>query len=464
MAKEQSRLWTTLSIEDDILKDVLKRLDPHSLQSIETTCSQFREFIRRNKIWKMVFHIRFPGFLESDYNKDILKRLKGTLIWDDHFKFKKLCLKLFKLEINWKSKNWKQKNLDLDFVFGQEVVKAVSPELLLSVSGNSFFSRLSTAFNLSTWKKQKNLQSASQMHVLSCSISEEHVLLFGEPRIEARGDQGGSCFWLELLYRPPLARVKRSADLGEHMASQHSQARLSGGWVVLFHSHHREAAATRDSRDAFHLYSWAGPGPLLEHVRTVVPLLPPGRFLRLASFGHELAAGVRRAGGQVKVWGLGAAGTAAAAWSRDLSNRGASPVTALALAPPLLAAGLGCGRCELWHLARDRRLARVGHGQGVARVLVLPTRLLTLTTGGVLQAWDLGGRLEWREGLEGATDVVGDGSRILCIRPDSLALLDLWPRPGEAREHREASVVAGTTGKRRKRWEEGKKKKCCAFC
>ena len=50
------------------------------------------------------------SFLESDYNKDILKRLKGTLIWDDHFKFKKLCLKLFKLEINWKSKGMKLNN------------------------------------------------------------------------------------------------------------------------------------------------------------------------------------------------------------------------------------------------------------------------------------------------------------------------------------------------------------------
>ena len=45
VAKEQSRLWTTLSEEDDIIVDVLKRLDPPSLQSIETACSLFREFI-----------------------------------------------------------------------------------------------------------------------------------------------------------------------------------------------------------------------------------------------------------------------------------------------------------------------------------------------------------------------------------------------------------------------------------
>ena len=180
MVNKINLLWT-LSIEDDILVNILKRLDPVSLQSLEASCSQFQEFIQRRSMWKVLFNTTHPSFLENIENYDIFARVKKSFNWDDHYKFKRLCLKLHYLEVNWQKKNWNEKSLSLQSVFKNEVIKAMDTNLIVSVEDISFFSSLGTVFDLAKWKKEQHLQEEDKMHILSAHISQKNLVLFGEP-------------------------------------------------------------------------------------------------------------------------------------------------------------------------------------------------------------------------------------------------------------------------------------------
>ena len=156
MDQARFSLWSVLSIEEDLLISVLKRLDPTSLKNTEATCSQFRGFVKKANLWKVVFNQNYPGFLEKVENEDVCKRLGLTMGWDDHFKYKRLSLKVSRLEENWLKKSWTEKHLDLRPVFGNEVIKAIKTDLIISVSSNAFFSRISNVFDLTKWRRERH--------------------------------------------------------------------------------------------------------------------------------------------------------------------------------------------------------------------------------------------------------------------------------------------------------------------
>ena len=209
MEEEKTSLWTVLSIEEDVLVSVLKHLDPESLRNIEASCSQFRDFIKRAGLWKILFNQNHPRFFENNENWEVHKKLGATMAWDDHFKYKRLNLKISNLRENWRRKSWSEKNLDLNPVFGFEVIKAIKTDLILSVSSNAFFSRIANVFDLSKWRKERQgkVGSSSEMHILSADIAAEHIVLFGEPKVR------DFHFHLELLGRPDLQCIKESHGL-----------------------------------------------------------------------------------------------------------------------------------------------------------------------------------------------------------------------------------------------------------
>ena len=209
MEEEKISLWSVLAKEEDLLVSVLKLLDPTSLKNIEASCSQFRDFIKSAGLWKIMFNQNYPNFLENVKNEEVVKKLITGLSWDDHYKYKRLSLKLSGLKENWLSKSWRERNLDLKPVFSGELIKAVKTDLILSVSSSAFFSRVANVFDLSKWRKEREAKvgSCSEMHILSAHIATEHIVLFGEPKVP------DSHFHLELLSRPDLIRIKESHGL-----------------------------------------------------------------------------------------------------------------------------------------------------------------------------------------------------------------------------------------------------------
>ena len=223
MEEEKISLWSVLSKEEDLLVFVLKLLDPTSLKNIEASCSQFRDFIRSAQLWKIMFNQNYPNFLENVKNEEVVKKLSTTMAWDDHYKYKRLSLKLRSLKENWSRKSWSERNLDLNPVFGGEVIKAVNTDLILSVSSSAFFSRIANVFDLSKWRKEREakVQRCSEMHILSAHIATEHIVLFGEPKVR------DFHFHLELLARPDLSCIKESHGLTFEVLKRETTRNLS---------------------------------------------------------------------------------------------------------------------------------------------------------------------------------------------------------------------------------------------
>ena len=196
------------------------------------------------------------------------------------------------------------------------------------------------------------------------------------------------------------------------VATQRSSVKLTGSWVVLFQvfrlgrikkviflfqSFFGEESIVNNPRDTFHFFSFKNPGPFLVHCRKLVLDLPAKKFLRLTTFDHEYAAGVRRSGGLVHVWAFNdkvdndlqaddCVTELPSLWTRDLGNRNTVTITAVALAHPLLVVGKSNGCCEVWDLGGDRRVANLQHGAGgssgllpISRIIILPSNILTLT-------------------------------------------------------------------------------------
>jgi len=515
MDQARLSLWSVLSIEEDLLISVLKQLDPTSLKNTEATCSQFRGFVKRANLWKVVFNHNYPGFLEKVENEDVFKRLGLTMGWDDHFKYKRLSLKVSRLKENWLKKCWTEKHLDLRPVFGSEVIKAIKTDLIVSVSSNAFFSRISNVFDLSKWRRERHekVQFSSEMHILSADIATEHIVLFGEPKVRDFN------FHLQLLSRPDLRCVKESQGLNFEVATQRSLVKLTGSWLVLFQSFLGEESIVNNPRDTFHFFSFKNPGPFLVHCRKLVLDLPAKKFLRLTTFDHEYAAGVRRSGGLVHVWAFkdllvddkvdndlqadDCVTELPSLWTRDLGNRNTVTITALALAHPLLVVGKSSGCCEVWDLGGDWRVANLHHGAGgttcllpISRIIILPSNILTLTHRGRVFVWErmnldkrdlkekpskpLWTLEEERKG-EQVKDMVATSTKLVLIRQSSITSLDFWEEGHRVREVFKPEKVPTTKptsaskskstlapeilGKRRLARESTKvKRRCCAFC
>ena len=170
----------------------------------------------------------------------------------------------------------------------------------------------------------------------------------------------------------------------------------------MFQSFLGEESIVNNPRDTFHFFSFKNPGPFLVHCRKLILDLPAKKFLRLTTFDHEYAAGVRRSGGLVHVWSFkdllvddkvdndlqadDCVTELPSLWTRDLGNRNTVTITALALAHPLLVVGKSSGCCEVWDLGGDWRVANLQHGAAgssgllpISRIIILPSNILTLT-------------------------------------------------------------------------------------
>jgi len=174
-------LWD-LSIEDDLLSRIFLDLDPITLKNIELSSVLLWNFVKRTLLWKKKFDGEYPGFLSSTENCDIVNRMKNDLEWNDHFKYKKFCLKLWHLKINWKKRKYLNKNINLQKVFNQEKIQCMDTNLILTVTQNSFFTSCGAIFDINKWDKIRHFQKAPKFHIHSADLSLDHLVLFGEPK------------------------------------------------------------------------------------------------------------------------------------------------------------------------------------------------------------------------------------------------------------------------------------------
>ena len=103
---ESSPLVARLFVEKDIPLKVFLQLDCKSLQALELTCSQFRQFIVREKVWEKKFQTENSSYLDKtmDIDKSMkIQNLLGQSTNNPDQNFKKIVVKLRNLDDNMKN-------------------------------------------------------------------------------------------------------------------------------------------------------------------------------------------------------------------------------------------------------------------------------------------------------------------------------------------------------------------------
>ena len=137
-----SLLFDKLIIEDDILIKIFMFLDALSLKNVESTSNDFKHFIKRTSCWQKLYQTNHTSVFDNNVSKDIGLRNKSTMNWEPHFKFKKLCLRLFYLKLNWKEKTWESRKLNIAKTFPNSTLKSLSCDRALFLQNNRFCSSL----------------------------------------------------------------------------------------------------------------------------------------------------------------------------------------------------------------------------------------------------------------------------------------------------------------------------------
>jgi len=117
MAKASTNMDTPpllmlMFVEEDILTRVFRQLDWKTLQALELTCSNFRQFVIKANIWKKKFEIENPSYLDKSMDMDKRSKIEKLIRKDSkdfHLGYKKLVIKLSNLDSNMMKGIWTRK-------------------------------------------------------------------------------------------------------------------------------------------------------------------------------------------------------------------------------------------------------------------------------------------------------------------------------------------------------------------
>ena len=136
----------SLLIEDDIFVKILEFLDHETLQNLELASVVLWNFTKRTLIWKRKFNSENPDFFTKSINSDLIAREKLNSNWDEHFKFKRLCLKLENLQTNWQQRKYVKKCYDIKEKFQDSVLKYVDKNYIFISPPDQFFSSFNSCY------------------------------------------------------------------------------------------------------------------------------------------------------------------------------------------------------------------------------------------------------------------------------------------------------------------------------
>eukprot|EP00090_Calanus_glacialis_P007905 TRINITY_DN16301_c0_g1_i2.p1 TRINITY_DN16301_c0_g1~~TRINITY_DN16301_c0_g1_i2.p1 ORF type:complete len:491 (+),score=95.99 TRINITY_DN16301_c0_g1_i2:22-1494(+) len=455
------RLWQ-LSIEDDLLSRIFLDLDPVTLRNIELSSVLYWSFVKRTLLWKKKFDMEYPGFLSSTENSDILNRMKNDMAWDDHFKYKKFCLKLWHLNINWKKRKYLKKSINLQKVFNQETIQCMNTNLILTVTQNSFFATCGAIFDINKWDKIRHFQKAPKFHIHSADLSLDHLVLFGEPKyLQNSAPDFEYNFVIKIFSTENYDFLKQTVVLHENEVTQWSQVRVSNDLILLFESHFlAKELNTETNFDALHIFNHNNTEcEYIEHIRKIVLDLPVKKYLSMCSFDAEFLIGCRIKDTFVEVWDLKAAFLfgdkykAGVVWSSDVGYRNTIKCSAILFKEPFAFIGKSNGRCDIWNVTTNTRTRSLEHDVTdanifltIKKIIVLNQYILTLTQRGKIYVWDKALCLEspskavclpvWTcsSSVSGNVicDLYADTSRLVCLESNMrdgtqwLEVKDLW--------------------------------------
>ena len=431
-------------------------LDVISLKNIELSSAAFWNFIKRTKIWKRKFTKDQPKFFdESILSDDILLREQSFLSWDDHFKFKRLCLKLNSLANNWRTQNFIKKTYSISSKIGDdEKITDMNSNFLLTSTRCQFFNTIRSIYDINTFSAVKTFDSGPKYQVLSADFDPRHLVMFGEEQLV-----GGSAspshdynFSVKLYSRPRYQLVKRSVVFHEPEMTPWSVVRVCKDRIVVFVSNVQgRDLNSEDNQDSLHIFSFEDSAlKYLKHEKRIVLGLPPRKYLSIFQFDSLHLIGCRRKNTLVEVWSLSSPHLASSCWvapltwSKDVSFGNLIKCSSVLLHTPIAFIGKSNGRCDLWDTLLDVRLRSVVHGEShldhhllVSRIVLTERHLVTLTSQGKVFLWDRSNTEELGEADLNKTDPVWTvasqtrGSKIVDLFCDETKLVTVESGPSQ---------------------------------
>ena len=399
----------SLFVEDDILIRILLLLDVISLKHMESASVSFWCFTKRTKLWKKKFTEEQPNFFDnSTVSQDILHRERTSLSWDDHFKFKRLCLKYNSLGENWKNKNFIKKSFKISSKIGEdEKIMSMNSNFLLTTTKSQFFNTVKSVYDVNDCTALRTFEGGPRYQVLSADFTSEKVVMFGEEQLfgESVSHNYDYNFCIKLYSRPSYQLVKPSVIFHEPEMSPWSRLRLCEDKIVVFVSNLQGKDLNRaDSEDSVHIFSSTDTEQkYIKHLRKIVLCLPPKKYLSLFQFDSQHIIGCRKRNTLVEVWRLESSEpadtswVAPVTWCKDVSYGNLIQCSSVLLEAPLAFIGKSNGRCDVWDCQLDVRLRSLVHGEAniatdrpllVSRILLTQHYLLTLTSQGKTFLWD----------------------------------------------------------------------------
>lgn len=400
----------TLFVEDDILTRILLQLDVISLKSIEASSPAFWNFTRRTKLWRRKFSEDQPNFFDnSALSEDILLREKSFLGFDDHFKFKRLCLKYHSLLKNWQTKKFIKKAYKISAkIAEEEKLLSINSKFLLTTTRSEFFNTVRTIYDLNNFSAVKTFDPEPKFQVVSADFTTSHVVMFGEQQIVGDPDGLNNAdsdynFCLKVFSEPRYELVRESELLHDPEFTVESRVRFCRDKIALFVSHSRARDLNSgDHQDSLHIFNFTEPGSkLIRQERKICLRLPRQKFLSLFHFDHQNVIGSRKKNTLVEVWNLEACELvdkrwmAPVMWSSDVGYGNVIKCSSVYYRHPLAYIGKSNGRCDLWDCQLNLRLRSLVHSGPqtdrhllITRILLTSHYLFTLTSEGKLFLWD----------------------------------------------------------------------------
>jgi len=445
----------SLFVEDDILVRILMHLDVISLKSIESSSVAFWSFIKRTGIWKRKFIANQPKFFEKTIlSDDILLREQSFLSWDDHFKFKRLSLKLNRLANNWKTQNFIKKTYQMSSKIGDdEKIMGMNSNFLLTSTRSQFFNTTKSVYDMNSLSALKTFEAGPKYQVLSADFDTKNLVMFGEEQL-VEGSASPSHdynFSIKLYSHPRYQLVKRSVVFHEPEMTPWSVVKICQEKIVVFVSNVQGGDLnSEDNQDSVHIFSSEDSTlKYIQHQKKIVLRLPARKFLTIFQFSSLHLIGSRRRNTLVEVWSLespqlaGSCWVAPVAWSKDVSYGNLIQCSSLLLHHPLAFIGKSNGRCDLWDTRLDVRLRSLVHGELhpdnhllVTRILLTTHHLVTLTSQGKVFLWDRSRTEEVGESDLNKTDPVWTaasqtrGNKVLELFCDETKLVTIESGPG----------------------------------
>ena len=409
-------------------------------------------------MWRKKFHQEYPDFFINSQNKEILTREQFN--WDDHFKFKRLSLKILSLHQNWESKNYLKKNFELSSKLENEKVGYLDQNVLLTETCDNFFPTASSVHDLNKFSLIHKFDETSKFRISSANSRDGYLAVFGEPKLFSNAaSYHDSNYVIKVFSLSKFQLVKQSVLLHENDVTPWSCVKIFEKTVLLFVSHKEgKDLNLQNDTEAVQVFKIVDDSKYLVHEKKIQLELPAKKYLSMWDFDTDYFLGCRKRDTFAEAWSLKDSFSteettkAPLIWSSDVSYRSLYKCTCILINYPDVFIGLSNGRCDIYDIQFNVKRRSLLHQSSSVVLKVLTTNLHILTlssngTDGRLYVWSkedvLGlGRPEvsfseplWTvRGTRGvildmfvdSTKIVTFERRISSTDPPSVFLYDFW--------------------------------------